>query len=74
MHGLAAQSWYPACCGGVVHVAVAALAAQLRGWSSASALDTRHARSRATHLVVLAADVVVVVTLLRKGRELLRLG
>ena len=43
-------------------------AAQSRGWSSASALDRRHARSRAMHLVVL------VVTRLLKGREGLRLG
>ena len=68
MHGLAAQSWYPSCCGGVVHVAVAALAAQSRGGWSASALDRRHARSRAMHLVVL------VVTRLLKGKEGLRLG
>ena len=51
-----------------MHVAVAALAAQLRGWSSASALDTRHARSRATYFVVVA------VTRLLKGEDRLRLG
>ena len=50
-----------------MHVAVAALAAQLRGWSSASALDRRHARSRAMRLVVL------VVTRLLKGEDRLRL-
>ena len=48
-------------------MAVAALAAQSRGGWSASALDRRHARSRAMHLVVL------VVTRLLKGEDRLRL-
>ena len=49
-------------------MAVAALAAQSRGWLCASALDIRHARSRAAYFVV------VVVTRLLKGKERLRLG